>query len=73
MEHVKYYKDIRVPIDTLVKKRISYANATVDEKYIIVVSGSPFIKIKEEKINIKPFSSGEIKLRMYFDRGCSVN
>ena len=33
-----------------------------------MVSNSPFIKIKHEKISIEPRSSGDIKIRMYCDR-----
>lgn len=67
---MKYYKDISVPTDTLIRKLIKYANTTPDIKTIEIVSHSPFIKVKQSQLQIKPYSSGEVRLRMYFDSSC---
>lgn len=68
MEHVKYYNEIRLPYDQLIKKAISYANTTEEPKTIIVTSPSNNLRIKHSRITIKPYSSGTIHLRLYFDR-----
>jgi hypothetical protein len=68
MQHVKHYNEIRVNYDRLIKKMISYANATEDHKTIVVSSPTPFIRVKESRISIRPHSNGMIRLRMYFDR-----
>lgn len=70
MEHVKHYKDIRVPSEQLIRKIISYANPTPDPKVIQIVSQSQFIRVKETQVQIKPYSSGDVRLRMYFDGTC---
>ena len=46
MEHVKYYKDIAVTTDVLIKKMLSYSNPTAEPKQIIVTSNSAFIRVK---------------------------
>lgn len=67
MQHTKYYKDIKVPTDQLVKKLINYSNPTAEAKAIRIVSNSPFIKVREANLEIRPYSSGAIRLRMFFD------
>lgn len=47
MEHTKYYKDIKVPCDQLIKKLINYSNSTQEAKIVKIVSNSPFIKVRE--------------------------
>lgn len=73
MEHVKYYNDIRLPYDRLVKKAIAYANTTEETKVINVSTSSLFIRIKNTSLSIKPNSSGYIQIRMFFDKTMSPN
>ena len=73
MEHVKYYNEIRLPYDTLIKKAISYANPTDETKTISISTPSPFIKVKNSKITVKPYSNSPIQLRLYFDRTSPSN
>ncbi len=73
MEHVKYYNEIRLPYDTLIKKAISYANPTDEPKTISISTPSRFIKIKNSRITVKPYSNSLIQLRLYFDRTLPSN
>jgi hypothetical protein len=52
MEHTKYYNDIKVAYEQLIKKSISYANPTEEVKNITVTSLSPYIKIKQQHLKI---------------------
>ena len=73
MEHVKYYNEIRLPYDKLIKKAIIYANPTDETKTIYISTPSPFIKIKNTRITVKPYSNSPIQLRLYFDRTSPSN
>lgn len=67
-EHIKYYNEIRLPYDTLIKKAINYANPTSDPKTITISTPSPNIRLKNQRIHVKPYSNSPIQLRLYFDR-----
>lgn len=67
-EHIKYYNEIRLPYDTLIKKAISYSNPTSDTKIVTVSTPSLNIRLKDHRITVKPYSSAPIQLRLYFDR-----
>jgi hypothetical protein len=67
-EHIKYYNEIRLPYDTLIKKAINYANPTSQSKTVTVSTPSPTIRLKHQRITVKPYTSAPIQLRLYFDR-----
>jgi hypothetical protein len=58
MEHVKYYKNIKLPYDQLIRKQFDYANPTAQAKTIRVTSQCPLIKVKQERVKIGAYSSG---------------
>ncbi len=58
MDHTKLYRDITVPYETLIKKVIMYANPTAESKTLSIRTTSPYLRVKQPKLQIQPYSNG---------------
>lgn len=47
-----------------------YANPTQSMKKVCAEIDSAYVKLKEKELEIRPYSNGCFRLRMYFDRTC---